>query len=152
MWKPIVDESLNTLVETYLQAKENKPSFIVLGMVASYLQKNSTREALDAFKSNLTNLADLVKSLNYDTKYPNANKRIYKLDKSTTRAQHNHQQSAGQQAQTNSGESQTVATSIYWMLQDPIDEVKCFVNRTVQPDIMTNRQIDLYNRAAINLL
>lgn len=129
-------------------------------MVESYLQKNSTHDALEAFKSNLTNLADLVKSLDYDTKFLNANKRIYKLDKissSTTTRVHsrpvqNEQQTGSASTLTTSSSEMQSATAIYWMLQDPIDEIKCFVNRTIQPDIMTNRQIDLYNRAAINLL
>lgn len=147
-------------------------------MVASYLQKNSTREALDAFKTNLSNLADLVKSLDYDTKYPNPNKRIYKLDKkssssssasaSSRQAMRDEQQEQSQSWTSSSSAASAVlangdttsqgqssaaaATNIYWMLQDPIDELKCFVNRTLQPDMLTNRQIDMYNRAAINLL
>lgn len=141
-----MDESLNNLVEGYLQTKETKPSFIVLGMASAYLQKNTTREALESFKSNLTNLIDLVKSLDYDTKFPHANKRIYKLDKSTSqmRVKANRQPDEAASSQ---------ATSIYWMLQDPIDESKFFTNRTIsQHETMNNRQIDVYNRAAINLL
>ena len=111
-------------------------------MAAAYLQKNSTKEALEAFKSNLTNLVDLVKSLDYDTKFPDANKRIYRLEKSTS------------QTNLNSGNgNEAVNTAIYWMLQDPIDEDKCFPNKTnILAEALTNRQIDVYNRAAINLL
>ena len=44
-----------------------------------------------------------------------------------------------------------VASSIYWMLQDPIDESKYSLNKSVF-ELITNKQIDSYNRAAINLL
>ena len=44
-----------------------------------------------------------------------------------------------------------VVSTIYWMLQDPIDESKYTVNKSLF-ELITNKQIDSYNRAAINLL
>lgn len=144
IWKPMVDESLNNLIETYLQPSA-KPSIIVLGMASAYLvQKNASREALESFKSNLTNLIDMVKSLDYDTKYPNANKRLYKIN----------DKNANTGYKDSSFASSSQSTTIYWMLQDPIDEAKYYLNRTSQYEsaCLNNRQIDIYNRAAINLI
>ncbi len=42
-------------------------------------------------------------------------------------------------------------SSIYWMLQDPVDEVK-FSSNTTMHESISNRQIDTYNRAAIEIL
>jgi hypothetical protein len=54
-------------------------------------------------------------------------------------------------SQQPAADNDSAMTSIYWMLQDPIDEVKFFVNKTVT-DKITNRKVDQFNRESINLL
>jgi hypothetical protein len=147
-----------------------------MGMTASYILKNSTREALDSFKSNLSSLIDLVKSTDYDSRF--ANSALYKLksgggrgtDGSSSSSENikKYMENANFDNYDNN-EPNYHSTSIYWMLQDPIDESKYLVNTsmttsavaataaaaatTPNSDIMlTNKQIDAYNRASINLL
>jgi hypothetical protein len=122
-----------------------------MGMASAYLQKNSTREALESFKSNLTNLIDLVKSLDDDSKFSNANKLIYKLKKSLNSNSNNDQTNKNLNDNSNYNRDSAI-TSIYWMLQDPVDELKNILLNKTQLEPITNRQIDVYNRAAFNLL
>lgn len=51
----------------------------------------------------------------------------------------------------NNAATSSFASSVYWMLQDPIDEYKMSINKSSSEQI-TNRQIDLFNRAAISIL
>lgn len=62
--KPSIDESLYNLVEALLSIEDKKPSFLVMGMGLEYLLMNtsSKEETLEGFKSNLTNLVDMINS------------------------------------------------------------------------------------------
>lgn len=51
----------------------------------------------------------------------------------------------------NSSNNNNDDSSIYWMLQDPIDESNLSFNKTLYESI-TNQQIDTFNRAAINII
>lgn len=126
IWKPMIDESLYNLIENYTQPNSPKPSFVVMGMASAYINNNATKESFEAFKGNLSNLIDLVKSSNYDAKYSIPNK-AFQYDQGSANL------------------------PIYWMIQDPIDESKYVYNQTTN-DIITNKKIDMYNREAINLL
>ncbi len=132
-----------------------------------YFYYNSTKKALEYFKANLTNLIDTIKSLNYDYKYPmpryykeRQNILNLKKSKTTTAALNEPQANKDKSNQNENGkeakgaysmENDSAITSIYWMLQDPIDEAKFFFNKTVT-DKITNRKVDQFNRESINLL
>jgi len=62
--KPIIDDSVYNLVEMLINIRERRPSFLVMGMGIEYMLMNVSDKAdtLDWFKSNLTNLVDLVNS------------------------------------------------------------------------------------------
>jgi len=118
-------------------------------------------------------LVDLVKSLNNDSKYPHAIKQPLsfkdKNDKlkstepvnndysNSNNNNNNNNQNVNPNSNVNpnnnnlNNNNNGIASSIYWMLQDPIDESKYSVNKSVF-ELITNKQIDCYNRAAINLL
>ncbi len=68
VWQPIMSESLYTLIESLLQVNRQKPSFLVMGMGTEYMMMNTSDKeiALDFFKSNLTNLVDMINDVNYD--------------------------------------------------------------------------------------
>jgi len=68
VWQPIITEALYELVESVLQVNSEKPSFIVMGMATEYMIKGSSSKEtnLEYFKSNLTNLVDMINDVNYD--------------------------------------------------------------------------------------
>lgn len=118
----------------------------------------------------MTNLVDTIKSLNYDYKYPLLKKekslmssrqrlRTPNSAKQTQTPNTSNEPSSTSSASGESSSSSSSAhntdsetiTSIYWMLQDPMDEYKYFLNRNYSEKI-TNRKIDMFNRESINLL
>lgn len=114
----------------------------------------------------MTNLVDTIKSLNYDYKYPLLKKEKTLMSSKRLRTPNSAKQtqtpntsnepsstssaSESSSSQHNPDSSETI-TSIYWMLQDPMDEYKYFLNRNYSEKI-TNRKIDMFNRESINLL
>jgi hypothetical protein len=149
-----------------------------MGTAIPYFYYNSSKKALDYFRANLTNLVDTIKSLNYDYKYPMP--RYYKeknppflkkakspgngdnlvtADKASSASATVSQSMSGSESNSNGEPSQKSSggadsiTSIYWMLQDPVDEGKYAVNRSVAAqEGVTNRKVDQFNRESINLL
>lgn len=104
----------------------------------------------------------MVKSLNYDFKYPMPSKSMsnmnsnpnFKTSESTFNQNTNGNFNANANNfdnNVNSNYNRASLSSIYWMLQDPIDESKYLFNKSIN-EIVTNRQLDMYNRASINLL
>ena len=130
-----------------------------------YFNYNSSKKALDWFKSNLTNLIDTVKSLNFDHKYPTP-----RYDKEKSMINKKLAQEVSATVFSSSSVSSTTENnnskayidpfrhesasfpSIYWMLQDPLDESKFNFNKSSPDTKITNRKIDTFNREAINLL
>lgn len=110
-------------------------------------------------------MVDLIKSLKNDFKYPHAKqpltfKEKNERPKSTESISNdyannnNNNNNYNPNINLNSNNNYNyngIASSIYWMLQDPIDEAKYSLNKSVF-ELITNKQIDSYNRAAINLL
>ena len=68
IWRPMIDEALYSLIESLLQVNNQKPSFLVMGMATEYMMMNASGKetALEYFKSNLTNLVDMINDVNYD--------------------------------------------------------------------------------------
>ena len=127
-----------------------------MSLKKSYLKNNSCKEAIEWFKGNLTNFVDLVKSLNNDLKYSASSpskQPVTHKDKTdrTKPSEFNSNEYNTNAYTTNNNNNNGLSSSIYWMLQDPIDESKYSLNKSSY-EIITNRQIDSYNRAAINLL
>lgn len=154
IWKPIIDEAVYNLVESLLHVYNKKPSFLVMGMATNYLLMNGTSaNNLDSFKTNLSNLVEMINSYNYEnhselkklknTRIRREEEKNTKFDKDVTKLQ---TESSEENIIKNNDDS-----SFYWMLQDPIDESKLSFNRTLF-DSITNQQIDEYNRAAISIL
>jgi hypothetical protein len=108
-------------------------------------------------------LVDLIKSLKNDFKYPHPKQPLTFKDKndrpkSTESTSNdyasNNNNNYNPNIDLNSNNNYNyngIASSIYWMLQDPIDEAKYSLNKSFF-ELITNKQIDSYNRAAINLL
>ena len=131
----------------------------------TYLKNNASKEAIEWFKGNLTNFVDLVKSLNNELKYsfssvkqPVTHRDKTKSTEFNTNTNTNsnpdyniYTSANNNNLNTNGNTNNGLASSIYWMLQDPIDESKYSLNKSAY-ELITNRQIDSYNRAAINLL
>lgn len=105
---------------------------------------NSSKDSLEWFRGNLTSLVDSIRSLNYETKYS-------VLNKLNEQAQTSSSSSSSSSSKANTVSSTSYLSTIYWMLQDPIDEYKYSFNKSITEQI-TNKQIDLYNRAAISIL
>ena len=129
----------------------NQSNFIFkFSFTKSYIQMNvGTRESIEWFKGNLTNLADMINDINFDF-----------IEKSTLN-------SAPKQPQINNYLSRTLdfesmlnvqtevpslSSSVYWMLQDPINANKYPSSNKTLYEKITNEQIDSYNKAAINIL
>ena len=101
---------------------------------------NSSNDPIEWFKGNLTNLLDSVNILNNDFKYATLN-----------RTPNTHTTTGNTITSMDTSFASSLSSPIYWMLQDPIDEEKFYFNKSLVNQI-TNRQIDLYNRAAIEIL
>lgn len=155
--KSIIDESLASYIETLLHNSTNRPSFIIMGMASEYMLRNaSSSEALDEFKQNLTSMVDMINSASFDMSL-NSNKvetitiprirnpRSSRSSKSTTEKQ------SEKTSTSIDGASQSELSSIYWMLQDPIDESKITFNKSLR-EALTNQEIDRYNRAALSII
>jgi len=114
-------------------------------------KRKSADKWFEWFKSNLTNLVDVIKSLNYDSKYSSAG---MSTSASTSSASSynskRHGMGANNQNYFTQYYSGDVSSSIYWMLQDPVNEYK-FADHNLSKNI-NNENIDSYNRASINLL
>ena len=119
-----------------------------MGMATKYIRANMTKDSLDWFKGNLTNLIDLIKSLSYDFKYYNTQA---KTSSSSSSSSSNSNNSPNTNNNLNNNFN-LMSSSFYWMLQDPIDESKYLFNKSITDQQITNRQIDLYNRASIDIL
>ena len=76
-----------------------------------------TKESIESFKGNLTGLVDLIKTLNILNKYPNTVTRPLSTNQNININKYNFQ-SFG-----------SMSSPFYWMLQDPIDEVKYYYNK-----------------------
>jgi hypothetical protein len=114
------------------------------------------------FKGNLTNLVDVIKSLNYDSKYSSMGMPTSASSSSST------DDTSSSSASMNSYSSKRLSnspnnlnyfnkyysgdpiSSIYWMLQDPVNEYE-LDGYNLSKNI-NNENIDEYNRASINLL
>lgn len=118
-----------------------------MSMATNYIRSNTTKDSLDWFKGNLTNLIDIIKSLSYDYKYFNAQT---KLSSSLYSTNNNSPYSNTNNNLNNN--FNLISSSFYWMLQDPIDESKYLFNKSTLEQQITNKQIDIYNRAAIDIL
>lgn len=105
-----------------------------------------------------------MKSLNYDFKYPdpsrsnsfmnnyaNTHRTLDSPTPLNINTNSNSNSNNNGQTSSNTNNFGNSMSSVYWMLQDPIDETKYFYNKSLSEQL-TNTQIDLYNRASINLL
>jgi hypothetical protein len=98
-----------------------------------------TKESIDCFKGNLTYLVDLIKTLSFTNTYTNQVTRPLSTSKNIN-TNNNNFQSFG-----------SMSSPFYWMLQDPIDEVKYSHNKSLT-EMVTNSEIDFFNRASIDIL
>ena len=114
-------------------------------------------------------MVDLVKSLNTDFKYPSPSKQSFTSKDKSDRIKSTESASSDSSSNNiptthlnannintinsnnNNNNNYGIVSTIYWMLQDPIDESKYSFNKSTF-ELITNKQIDCYNRAAINLL
>ncbi len=140
-------------------------TFLLLSfyVIKAYINVNSSKESFDSFKRNLTNFVENIKSINYDSKssvlpskksnieQPYESNTDRKTTSHTNMNSNNNGNSNNPTSNSNSASSSSQTLPIYWMLQDPIDEYKYSLNKSVNAQI-TNKQIDLFNRAAINIL
>lgn len=123
IWKPFIDETLLNLIKSLSLNTNQKPSFLVMGMATNYMwMDGSSQESIDKFQNNLTSLIELIDDINYEYKLvkPTKDKKGYNTTK---------------QSKAIDPKEDNQIISLYWMLQDPVDESKYRFNKTLHDTI-----------------
>lgn len=150
IYKPVIDETLTSFIELVLHNDTQRPSFIVMGMASEYMLMNiSTKESIEWFKSNLTSLVDLIDSANFDMRLSSNDVKVASIPRRIRNKRSSSKKESEKTAIYDGNQNEM--SSIYWMLQDPIDETKLIFNKSLR-ESLTNHQIDTYNRATLGII